>query len=723
MQKPPPFVLTEAVHTTAIAPPNTTIIRGTSPTLPHSGMFGIPTNVVVNSREFTAHSMKIASEFQTRIEQLAQSIEQDLAATRLEAPTHPVPPAQAISRELGVRHTLILRKTAEFHQKTALAHQFFGDNPLTKNFDDYFRKARSIDSTVNARGIAMQAWVTSYKAAHEANLLSQSIQMLNQQQVEVNKWLAAVQADDQARLAAEQEAQRAAAELARINEQAAARAREQTRLVALAEAQRVAVEQARVADEAAAQQVAAEQARLVALAEAQRLAAEQVRIAAEAATQQAAAEQARLEAQAEIKRETEKAREAKEAQELARFMAMVAMFKSWETSRPFPVSGSAAAAGPVFTLATGRLAAGAATTQAVRTALQTGVAAVTTASSALIVGFAALLFPSPLGNGESRELNIPLADLVPDNLHAWSLSLSEYEPDSLHALSVPLWDFTPYDPDDLYAVAEANERVRLPVAIGSRTLENKTEFFVAATNGTTVPGDVPVRLATLDSSLNVYRSYNPDAPSIGMTWTPIVRPKSASTALPASQPNIAVYDGTTLKALEGRTDTFPEFDLYSFGGFVTVFPADSGIPPIFTLFKDRRDDPGVASGYGEPVLGIWLESASQGTGVVISNRIADKLRGQHFSSFKDFREEFWRVAIGDPELSPQFSANNFNEMKNGRAPFTRKNDRLGGRVKFELHHITPVAEGGSVYDIENMRVITPKRHSKIHNGENKHEQN
>lgn len=244
MQKPPPFVLTEAVHTTAIAPPNTSIIRGTSPTLPHSGMFGIPANVVVNSREFAAHSMKTAREFQTRTEQLAQSIEQDLAVTRLEGPTHPLPPAEAITRELGVRHTLILRKTAEFHQKTALAHQYFGDDPLTKNFDDYFRKARSIDRTVNSRGIAVQAWAASYRAAHEARLLAQSIQMLNQQQVNVLNWLAAVQANDQARAAAEQEAHRAAAELARINEQA--------RLAALAEAQRLAVEQARIAAEAAA---------------------------------------------------------------------------------------------------------------------------------------------------------------------------------------------------------------------------------------------------------------------------------------------------------------------------------------------------------------------------------------------------------------------------------------------------------------------------------------
>ena len=137
---------------------------------------------------------------------------------------------------------------------------------------------------------------------------------------------------------------------------------------------------------------AREQARLAALENARQLAVEQARIAAEAAARQVAAEQALLEAQAEVKRQEEKAREEQEekerkeaeakkhAQELERFRAMVAMFKAWEAakaSRPFPVSGRSAAAGPVFTLASGRLATGVVTTQAVRSALHTAVAAVT----------------------------------------------------------------------------------------------------------------------------------------------------------------------------------------------------------------------------------------------------------------------------------------------------------------------------------------------------------
>ncbi|MHC8337596.1 HNH endonuclease signature motif containing protein [Pseudomonas sp. HLT2-19-2] len=98
--------------------------------------------------------------------------------------------------------------------------------------------------------------------------------------------------------------------------------------------------------------------------------------------------------------------------------------------------------------------------------------------------------------------------------------------------------------------------------------------------------------------------------------------------------------------------------------------------------------------------------------------MADKLRGQNFSSFRAFREAFWRAAIADPELSKQFTANNIQEMKNGRAPFSRKDDRSGGKVKLELHHVNRVSRGGEIYDIENIRIVTPKRHSELHKGGN-----
>jgi hypothetical protein len=610
MQKPPKppqennsrpgfLEITTPVHTVGVAPDHFTPPRGSGTRL-QAGPFGAGVSTYNQNRGTVINTTKaLEQEYQTRSSQLPQTIEAELAATRHEGPTGPVPPLQSAARELGVLNKLTERKTAEFHSKTATANAFYGGDPFNRHINEFMKKATTMEKWPGPNGIAMQALNQSLRAAIEARLLSQTLQSLHQRTINLQHTLSAMQAAEQARLAAEQEAQRVSAEQARIRAEAEAlaHAQEQARLAALAEAERLAAEQARIVAEATARYIAAEQARLKAEAEIQ---AELLRFQAqrevntkavmevfaefqrqnqqeriekqlrvERKAQEQKEQQALLNAQAEAQRQAEQARKEQEevnakkrAEGLARLNAMVAMFDSWEaakTSRPFPVSGSAVAAGPVFTLATGRLATSAAITQAVRAALQAGVATITKAGTAaatpVIVGFAALLFPSPLGNGDRRQLSVPLSDLTPGGI------------------------------EDLYAIAEANGEVRLSIAIGSRFAGSTTEFFVAATNGTTAPSMVPVRLATLDSTLNIYRTYNPNVPSIGMTWTPVVRPNSASTALPAKELNVVVYNGTTVTALEGRIDAFPELDLYSFGGFINVFPIESGIAPQYVVFN------------------------------------------------------------------------------------------------------------------------------------------
>jgi hypothetical protein len=254
----------------------------------------------------------------------------------------------------------------------------------------------------------------------------------------------------------------------------------------------------------------------------------------------------------------------------------------------------------------------------------------------------------------------------------------------------------------------------LPIAIGSRTLGNTTEFVVAAANGTTVSGKVPVRFATYDPSIGAYKSHDPETPSVEITWTPLVKPDDSSTSLPAQVPNTAVYDGTTLTALEGRIDLHPELDLYSFGGYITLFPADSGIPPTFTMFRDRRSEPGVASGSGQSVSGKWAVAAATPQGAPMPAQIADKLRGREFSSFKAFRREFWKAMANEEALMDKFSQLNKIDMRDGWSPTTRPSEQVGGRKKYEIHHVKPISEGGSVYDLDNLRILTPKQHIEIH---------
>nr|WP_273224274.1 HNH endonuclease signature motif containing protein [Pseudomonas sp.] len=113
----------------------------------------------------------------------------------------------------------------------------------------------------------------------------------------------------------------------------------------------------------------------------------------------------------------------------------------------------------------------------------------------------------------------------------------------------------------------------------------------------------------------------------------------------------------------------------------------------------------------------WLGAASQGEGAPIPSQIADQLRGREFRNFRAFREAFWKAVVKDPVLSVQFTPPNLSRMSVGKAAKTRGYDAVGQRSVFEIHHVHEVAKGGDVYNLENMLILTPKRHIDVHGGE------
>ncbi|MBY8936847.1 S-type pyocin domain-containing protein [Pseudomonas fluorescens] len=148
---------------------------------------------------------------------------------------------------------------------------------------------------------------------------------------------------------------------------------------------------------------------------------------------------------------------------------------------------------------------------------------------------------------------------------------------------------------------------------------------------------------------------------------------------------------------------------------ILVFPADTGLKSLYVVFsKPARLTPGTVTGVGEDVSGIWLAGAGTGIGAPIPTRIADRLRGREFSSFDAFRKAFWTEVVNDLELAEQFKPQNIALMRSGNAPHARYQDAAGKRKIYELHHVVWVSEGGDVYDIENLRVSTPKNHIDIH---------
>lgn len=412
---------------------------------------------------------------------------------------------------------------------------------------------------------------------------------------------------------------------------------------------------------------------------------EQIRIAQELEAWKLL-EEARAQEQARIAAEAEA-----EARRLADEQARIAA-EAVRSANTFRVPGAASAAGPVFMTSAGVVAVAEAASVGLQAAVRSAVAALSSLAASVgagaVVGVSALVYSSKLGNGE-----------LPDR----------------YAFSMPLSDIANNNAPELHAIAAAGGSVDLAYRFSSKTdAHGHSEVFVVRTDGLNVPSTVRVLATSYDTGQNVYTATTSDVPPRHLTWTPIINPGNSSTTSPAGQPDVPVYTGATVIPVEGRLDSFPAVSEAGFDDYILVFPVESGLPPIYTMFRDRREDPGVATGVGLPVFGNWLGSAAQGDGAPVPSQIADQLRGREFRNFRAFREAFWKAVAGDPELVVLFEPNVVAMMKRGRAPVAREAEQVGRRVKFELHHKIFISEGGGVYEMDNIGMMTPKNHIETH---------
>jgi len=358
----------------------------------------------------------------------------------------------------------------------------------------------------------------------------------------------------------------------------------------------------------------------------------------------------------------------------------------------FPASGIASVAGPLFITSAGTVSAVDTATITLQAAIRSAITAlggfVASVGAGFVVGVSALFYSSKLANGELPER---------------------------YVFNTPLTDLAPNHGQDLSTIAAVGGSIDVPYRVSSKTAaDGQSEVFVVKTDGMSVPSKVRVMAATYDAARKVYTATTADVPPRTLTWTPIVNPEDSSTTSPTEQPVPPVYTGATVMPVEGRIDTFPAVSEASFDDFITVFPADSGLSPIYTMFRDRREEPGVVTGVGQPVSGRWLGAASQGEGAPIPSQIADQLRGKAFKNFRSFREAFWKAVANDPELIKDFNTFNIAGMHDGLSPFPPRTEQVGGREKYEIHHIIGIEQNGAVYDIENLRITTPKFHISIH---------
>ncbi|EOL9073400.1 S-type pyocin domain-containing protein [Cronobacter turicensis] len=266
--------------------------------------------------------------------------------------------------------------------------------------------------------------------------------------------------------------------------------------------------------------------------------------------------------------------------------------------------------------------------------------------------------------------------------------------------------------------------VPMPVRGNLIVVDDQLALQLLKTNDVSLATNVPVFNAVRDPVTGLDHVSIPAVEGVPAR-TILINPVSVPT-LPSNTgnvspavPEVPAYTGTEIKPVENLvTTTTPSADVRELRDFIYWRPdaAGTGVEPVYVMFKNPRQMQGKVSGNGVAIDNDWLGSAGVKDGSPIPRQIADKLKGRQFGSFDSFRRAFWKEVPNVPELAEQFDPNNLDTMKNGRAPYVRPQERAGKRVKMELHHKQEISKGGDVYNVDNLNVVTPKRHIEIHKG-------
>jgi hypothetical protein len=291
----------------------------------------------------------------------------------------------------------------------------------------------------------------------------------------------------------------------------------------------------------------------------------------------------------------------------------------------------------------------------------------------------------------------------------WALRGSPAGVFVLGMLPTKMGDGTLYTDDQLRSMTRAPTRVRFQFR---RDTEGVLQVYGIHTGPS---GDDAVR--TVQAKWNATKTaIEAELNGATILWTP----KGRSGIPPMVHPDAINSQGTILvhpipQGTDTQVEGYPAGDDIETDDCILVFPADSGLSSLYLVFSTpARLNSGTVTGQGEDVTGIWLAGAGTALGSPIPTQIADKLRGREFSSFDKFREAFWEEVANTPELSEQFIPGNIERMRNGLSPKARRLDRAGERTSFELHHVIHIANGGALYDVDNLRVNTPKNHIDNH---------
>jgi hypothetical protein len=677
----------------------------------------------------------IAHEHQIKSSQIATHLQLDInTVTANLGGLHGLSPVAAINRQLTALNHLIHAKTSERNHNQARANAFYGGDPLVRTQRDLVDSYLRIPASE-----VLHRWTDSYTAAYTVHRNAEQIRQLTDRLHQLSAQLPQAHAQEDAqrlaRLKAEAEAQaqhafRVAAEAAQAKAQ-------------IEHAARAASQQAELAERKAAAEIAAQKT---------------ARIEQEKAEAEKKAEENRVLSEQAKKLKKEKQKKQKNVKNKIDLFDLQLKFS--DQTRPIETDGK----NPWLKEKHQRLlflhqlskkaheATGSSRkkiqisrqenvlrnleieidqmdqqTRATENARfkhsegsQAIIRPLLATPEGLIAGYENLQFSLSgaldlLKKSAKTLSRSPLVTLVESVFHSPSLGNGELQRHPV-ALTIPLAQLAPNSEQPI-AVGRGKIST-LPFRVVSTFSENHTQLFLSRTGDDLSP-KVRNRKATYNPDWNLYTFTTEGLDPRTLTWTPNHAPGSdglGSIELPVSQSEIKIYPGARITPLEGRHDEHPTCDERDSDDYILTFPPESGIDRIYVMVSraGARFEPGTVTGRGQNVGENWLDTAAGSEGAPVPTQIADRLRGQDFRNFDSFRDPFWKSVATDPVLSQQFGKVDLEQMRYGAAPFSEPLDSVGGREKIELHHKQRIADGGAVYDLENLSILTPKAHIELH---------
>ncbi len=266
----------------------------------------------------------------------------------------------------------------------------------------------------------------------------------------------------------------------------------------------------------------------------------------------------------------------------------------------------------------------------------------------------------------------------------------------LQAISLPLEMLSDVNATTVRQAAETSVPINLPYRLYADTSGGNTQVYLADTSSGPIGQAVQVVSAVFDEAAQVYR-----VDAAGAVPRTVAFSTLGASDIPTSiDPGLVIGTGTP------EAEQLPALAVTRLSDLLVCFPPDSGLKPQYLMAADHPAGPGIAVGAGQSKALSWLplSQPTDGNGIVAD--VADQLRWQMFESTQALEQSVWKLYARE-YAGQAFDDLNLRRMQHGFAPYAPRREQVAGRKAYELSHRLAFADGGNLFDLDNLAILSP----------------